>query len=69
MADVGLKHVQIVSLGRGVTRIGCANVGFADVAAVYSNDGWDVEIQQTNIDDAEQLAALVAEFKRTEGLL
>jgi hypothetical protein len=68
MPDVGLKHVQIVSLGRGVTRIGCANVGFADVAANYVDGGWDVEVQQTNIDDAEQLAALVQEFRKTEGL-
>lgn len=63
-------EITIQALGYGVSRIEARNVGWADVAAIYSDHarGWDVEVQRTNVLDSEDLAKMVDEFRKAEGL-
>lgn len=63
-------EITIEGLGWGICRIGARNVGWADVAAVYSDDprGWNVEVQRTNVVNPDDLAQMVAEFRRAEGM-
>jgi hypothetical protein len=62
--------ITIEHLGYGISRIGKRNVGYADVAAVYTKDGdnWTVEVQATNVVDSNDLERMVAEFRKAEGL-
>ena len=62
--------MTVESMGWGVSRLHMPNVGYADVAAVYSADvrGWDVDVVATNVTDGAKLNAMVAEFRRTEGM-
>ena len=61
---------SVESLGRGVTRLHTAGYGYADVSALYSaaTPGWTVQIEQTNIQDPDVQHAVLAEFRRMEGL-
>ena len=65
-----MKLDKIESLGHGVTRMHAAGVGYADVAARYRTNlqGWDVEVQQTNVQDATALDQMVLAFRRSEGM-
>jgi len=64
-----MKLDKIESLGQGVTRLHAAGVGYADVAARYSDtQGWDVEVRQTNVQDAAALDQMVLSFRRSEGM-
>jgi hypothetical protein len=61
---------KVESLGHGITRIHAYDIGFADVAAVYSDrtEGWDVEVQQCNVANPRELAQMIEAFRRLEGL-
>jgi len=65
-----MKLDKIESLGQGVTRLHAAGVGYVDVASRYSTNtqGWDVEVQQTNVQDSAALDQMVLAFWKSEGM-